>query len=132
MNIATLVSRLETVSGLSGKVAVGSPMQTDSLATGPAVWISDITEGAGSNQRTNAPALQRVEVRVGITASAATLSALMTLRDSIRAKLVDYQMSEPGDPMTYRTGRMEFLDPGIVLWRDEFSYSYYYDMLEVA
>ena len=130
MNIDGIVTQLETVTGLSGKVAVGQPATTDSLGNGPTCWITDISESAGPNTRVNAPALQRIDARLGITLAGADLDAVLTMRDAVRSALIDYQPDAPGDPITYRAGRMEFLDPGIVLWRDEYAWTQYLDLLE--
>lgn len=132
MNIDGIVTQLETVEGLSGKVAVGQPATTDSLGNGPTCWITDISESAGPNTRVNAPALQRIDARLGITLAGADLDAVLTMRDAVRSVLIDYQPDAPGDPITYRAGRMEFLDPGIVLWRDDYAFAFYYDGLEAA
>ena len=130
MNIDGIVTQLETVTGLSGKVAVGQPATTDSLGNGPTCWITDISESAGPNTRVNAPALQRIDARLGITLAGADLDAVLTMRDAVRSALIDYQPDAPGDPITYRAGRMEFLDPGIVLWRDEYTWTQFLDLLE--
>lgn len=132
MNIAGLVTRLQTVTGLSGKVVVGLPPQTDSLSTGPKVWITDISETASPSTRINQPSIQRIECRIGVVTTGADLTAILPLRDSIRATLIDYTPETSGDPIGYRAGRMEFLDAGITVWRDEFAYSYYVDLLEAA
>jgi hypothetical protein len=131
MNIDGIVTQLETVEGLNGKVVVGQPATTDSLGNGPTCWITDISESAGPNTRVNAPALQRIDARLGITLAGADLDAVLTMRDAVRAALIDYQPDAPGDPITYRAGRMEFLDPGIVLWRDEYTWTKFLDLLEV-
>ena len=129
MNIDAIVTQLETVTGLNGKVAVGQPAQTDSLSSGPTCWITDISESAGPNTRVNAPALQRIDARLGIVLAGADLDSVLATRDAVRSALIDFQPDAPGDPITYRAGRMEFLDPGIVLWRDEYSFAFYYDGL---
>ena len=130
MNIDGIVTQLQTVEGLSGKVAVGQPATTDSLGNGPTCWITDISESAGPNTRVNAPALQRIDARLGITLAGADLDAVLSMRDAVRSALIDYQPDAPGDPITYRAGRMEFLDPGIVLWRDEYTWTQFLDLLE--
>lgn len=130
MNIDAIVTRLESVTGLAGKVAVGQPAMTDSLGTGPMCWITDLSESAGDNTRVNSPALQRIEARLGLTMGSADINALLTLRDAIRISLVDFAPTENGDPMTYRAGRLEFLDPGYVLWRDDYTFAFYFDQLE--
>ncbi len=130
MNIDGIVTQLETVEGLDGKVAVGQPATTDSLGNGPTCWITDISESAGPNTRVNAPALQRIDARLGITLAGADLDAVLAMRDAVRSALIDYQPDAPGDPITYRAGRMEFLDPGIVLWRDDYTWTQYLDLLE--
>lgn len=131
MNLAAIVTQLETVTGLSGRVAVGSPTQMENVGDTPIAWISGLTETASSNPRVNSPAIQRIDTRVEITIGAKTLSEVQTTRDGVRAALVDFQPEAPGDPMEFRNSRMEFIDPGWVLWRDDYSYSYYYDKLEV-
>lgn len=130
MNIDGIVAQLETVSGLSGKVVVGLPPQTDSLASGPSVWITDLAESAGPNTRVNAPALQKIEVRLGLVMGTATLDDLLPLRDAVRDAIIDFQPESNGDRITYRAGRMEFLDAGYTVWRDEYAYSFFFDHLE--
>jgi hypothetical protein len=132
MNIDGIVTQLETVEGLSGKVVVGLPPETASLANGPTVWITDLAETAGANQRINAPALQRIEVRLGLVMGTATLDDLLPLRDAVRDAIIDYLPESNGDPITYRAGRMEFLDAGYTVWRDEYAYSFYFDHLEAT
>ena len=132
MNIDAIVTQLETVTGLTGKVAVGQPAQTESLSTGPTCWITDISESAGPNTRVNAPALQRIDTRLGIVLAGVDLDSVLTRRDAVRSALIDFQPDAPGDPITYRAGRMEFLDPGIVLWRDEYEFAFYFDALEAT
>jgi hypothetical protein len=131
MNIDGIVTQLETVTGLSGKVVVGLPPQTDSLSSGPKVWITDIAETASPSGRINQPSIQKVDCRIGIVTSGADLTEILPLRDGIRTTLIDYQpeTQASGDPLSYRAGRMEFLDAGYVVWRDEFSYTYYVDLL---
>ena len=130
MNIDGIVTQLETVEGLSGKVAVGQPATTDSLGNGPTCWITDISESAGPNTRINAPALQLIDARLGITLAGADINDVLAMRDAVRLALIDFEPSVPGDPITYRAGRLEFLDPGIVLWRDEYTWTQYLDLLE--
>ena len=130
MNIDGIVTQLETVAGLSGKVAVGQPATTDSLGNGPTCWITDLSESAGPNTRVNAPALQLVDARLGITLAGADINAVLAMRDAVRLALIDFEPNVPGDPITYRAGRLEFLDPGIVLWRDEYTWTQYLDLLE--
>lgn len=130
MNIGGIVAQLETVTGLDGKVVVGLPPQTDSLSSGPTVWITDLAESAGPNTRVNAPALQKIEVRLGLVMGTATLDALLPLRDAVRDAIIDFQPESTGDRITYRAGRMEFLDAGYTVWRDEYAYSFYFDHLE--
>lgn len=130
MNLSAIITQLETVDGLDGKVVVGQPAQTDSLSVGPVCWISDLLETATPNQRVNTPAIQRIEVRLGLTLGAADLDSLLATRDAIRLAMIDFQPDAPGDPLIFRGGRLDFLDPGYVLWRDEYSYSFYIDMLE--
>lgn len=132
MNIGGIVTQLETVTGLSGKVVVGLPPQTDSLSTGAKCWITDISETAGPSLRVNTPSIQKVDCRIGVVLTGADLPSILPMRDSIRTTLIDYQPESSGDPITYRAGRMEFLDAGIAAWRDEFSFTYYVDLLEAA
>jgi hypothetical protein len=56
----------------------------------------------------------------------------LPLRDAIRSALIDYLPESNGDPITYRAGRMEFLDAGYTVWRDEYAYSFYFDRLEAT
>ncbi|MFM2005878.1 MAG: hypothetical protein RLZZ09_1533 [Pseudomonadota bacterium] len=132
MNISGIVTQLETVEGLNGKVVVGLPPETASLSNGPAVWITDLAETAGANPRVNKPAIQRIEVRLGLVMGTATLDDLLPLRDAVRDAIIDYQPESNGDPITYRAGRMEFLDAGYTVWRDEYAYSFYFDHLEAT
>lgn len=132
MNLSAIVTQLETVTGLAGRVTVGTPTQFENVADTPIVWISAAVESAGSNSRTNRPAIQRIEARIEITLGAKTFDEVAETRDAIRAALVDFQPEAPGDPMEFRSSRMEYSDPGWVLWRDEYGYAYYYDKLEQA
>jgi hypothetical protein len=132
MNISGIVTQLETVTGLNNKVVVGLPPETASLATGAKCWITDISETAGPSLRVNTPSIQKVECRIGLVTTGNDLTDILPLRDSIRATLIDYQPELKGDPITYRAGRMEFLDAGITVWRDEFAFSYYVDLLEAT
>ena len=56
-------------------------------------------------------------------------AGVLTTRDAVRNALIDYKPDAPGDPITFRAGRLEFLDPGIVLWRDDYEFSFYFDGL---
>jgi hypothetical protein len=71
-------------------------------------------------------------VRLGLVIGAADLSEVLPLRDAIRSALIDYLPESNGDPITYRAGRMEFLDAGYTVWRDEYAYSFYFDRLEAT
>lgn len=132
MNLFGIVTRLESIYDLTGKVEVGLPPQTDSLSLGPRCWISDISETASPSGRVNTPSIQRVVCTVGIIITGSGITDILNLRDSVRLALIDFQPDAPGDPMIYKSGRMEFLDAGIVVWRDEFSFTYYVDLLEAA
>lgn len=130
MNISGIVTQLETVSGLNGKVVVGQPAQTDSISSGPACWISDLTETAAPSGRISQPSIQRVECRLGLLLGNVSLDTIVSLRDAVRLAMIDFQPIAPGDPIQFRAGRLEFSDAGFTLWRDEYAYAYYIDMLE--
>lgn len=132
MNLFGIVTRLESIYDLTGKVEVGLPPQTDSLSLGPRCWISDISETAAPSGRVNTPSIQRVTCTVGIIITGSGITEILNLRDSVRLALIDFQPDSPGDPMSYKSGRMEFLDAGITVWRDEFSFTYNVDLLEAA
>ena len=126
MNIDALIARLETVTGLAGRVVVGTPTQLEHVGDDPMAWISGLMESASPNHRVNSPAIQRIDVTAEITLGAKTLDQVQTTRDDVRVALVDFQPEPPGDPMIFRGSQMEFVDPGWVIWRDEYLYSYYY------
>lgn len=132
MNISSIVTQLEGVTGLSGKVVVGQPAQTDSLSSGPACWITDLMESAAPSGRINQPSIQRIESRLGLVLGNVSLDTIISLRDAVRVALIDFQPDAPGDPIQFRSGRLEFSDAGFTLWRDEYAFAYYVDLLEQA
>lgn len=130
MNLSGIVSQIEQVTGLDGNVQIGQPAQLTGINNGLYAWLTDVLETAGPSGRIGCPSIQRIECRIGITIGATDLDTLITARDAVRLELIDYQPeTEPsGDPIQFRAGRLEFLDPGWVGWRDEYSYNYYVDM----
>lgn len=126
MNISAIVTELETIPGMAGKVTVGIPAQMEGLSGAPYVWITSIVEGGGDSPIVG-PVRQRVELRVELTVGARDLNSMLIARDEVWAKMLNFQPDPGYDPITFRIGRMEFGDPGWFLWRDEFRTSYYKD-----
>lgn len=124
MNLSALITQLETVSDLTGKVMVGMPAQLENIGSAPYAWLTNIVETAGGSPVTG-PVRQRVDLRVEITVGAQTLDGMLSVRDDIRAALIGFQIDGGHDPMTFRAGRMEFADPGWNLWRDDYATAYY-------
>jgi hypothetical protein len=130
MNLSGIVSQMEQVEGLSGNVQIGQPATLAGINNGLYGWLTDVLETAGPSSRIGCPSIQRMECRIGITLGATDLDTLIAARDAVRINLIDYQpeAGSSGDPLQFRGGRLDFLDPGWVLWRDEYAYSYYIDM----
>ena len=130
MNLDAIVTVLDNLEGLTGNVKIGQPAQIEGIANGPFVWITDAMESAPPSERINTPSIQRIECRVGLAIGATTFADMAEIRETVRWALIDlYPDGEPGDPMAYRGGRLDFVDPGWAVWRDEYSYAYYVDML---
>lgn len=128
MNLSGIVSQIENVEELDGQVQIGQPAQLTGISNGLYAWIVDVMEAAQPSGRVNVPSIQRIEVRIAVVIGATTFDAMLTARDAVRIELIDYQPDEQGDPLQFRLGRLEFLDPGWVYWRDEYTYSFYLDM----
>lgn len=126
MNIAAIVTQLETIPGLTGRIVVGIPAQMENLAVSPYVWITSIMEGGGDSPILG-PVRQKVELRLELTVGARNLDSMLTIRDQVWAKMLNFQPDSGYEPMAFRIGRMEFGDPGWFLWRDEFRTSYFKD-----
>lgn len=126
MNLSAIVSRLESIPGMTGKVIVGIPAQMESIAIAPYVWITSVVE-SGSESPIVGPVRQRVQLRVELTVGARNLADMNSIRDQVWAKILNFKPDNDYDPMVFRVGRMEFGDPGWFLWRDEFLTAYYRD-----
>ena len=130
MNLDAIVAQLETVTGLAGNVKIGQPAQLESIANGPFVWLTDAMESAPSSTRINQPSIQRIECRVGLAIGATTFADMTSIREAVRWAITDlFPDGEDGDPLQFRGGRLDFVDPGWAIWRDEYAYAYYVDLL---
>jgi hypothetical protein len=98
----------------------------ENLASSPYVWITSVMEG-GSDSPVTGPVRQKVELRVELTVGARNLGTMLDMRDQVWAKMLNFQPDPNYEPMAFRIGRMEFGDPGWMLWRDEFRTSYFKD-----
>lgn len=131
MNLGAIVTQLETVTGLSGNVAIGQPERIEGITSGPYVWLSEAMESSSPSTRINQPSIQRIDCRVGITIGAQTMSDVLSVRETIRWALIDLDPEGTAgcEPLAYRGGQLAFLDPGWTFWRDEYAYAYYVDLL---
>lgn len=123
--LASIVSRLQSIPGMASSVVIGSPAQMESLGSSPHIWITDVSESGGDSPVLG-PVRQRILMRIEVTSGARTLNAMTDLRDAIRSALVNYCPNN-AEPIKFGGGRMEFLDPGWVLWRDDFLTAYFYE-----
>jgi hypothetical protein len=132
MNLSGIVTQLQTISTLAGKVEVGQPAQIEGVGSDPYAWITGIMEEAAPSGRVNVPSIQRIAVRLMVTVGASTQTKMLATRDLIRSALVDFypESTAGAEPMEFRSGRMDFLDAGWMTWTDEYSYSYYFDKLQ--
>lgn len=126
MNLAAIVTHLETIPTLAGRVVVGIPAQMESLSAAPYVWVTSVMEGGGDSPITG-PVRQKIELRVELTVGARNLESMLDIRDQVWASMLNFQVDSGHEPMAFRIGRMEFGDPGWFLWRDEFRTSYFKD-----
>jgi len=117
--LEAIVERIDATMGLTGGCEVGMPAQLESLSTVPMAWITNVIETAGNSPVTG-PVRQRLELRVEVTVGARTLGSMLGARDAIRDSLLSYIVNSDYEPMIFRSGRMEFADPGWCLWRDEY------------
>ena len=96
----------------------------ENLASSPFAWVTSLIEQAGKSP-VSGPVRQLVDLRIEITVGARNLSDMLEVRNASTHALLNFQPDPSYTPMTFRTGRMEFGDPGWFLWRDEYLTSYY-------
>lgn len=126
MIIHEIITQLETVPALMGKVYLGVPAQMESLSQAPYVWVTSINEAGGTSPILG-PVRQRIEYRFELTVGARNADDMETIRNAVKGAMLNFQPIPESDPIIFRAGRMEFGDPGWFLWRDEFRTSYFED-----
>lgn len=123
MKLQEILDQLETVTELAGKIVVGMPERLENIGSAPYAWITNIVQTGGQSPILG-PVREKIELRVEITIGARTLGEMLAVREKLTAALLNFQPDPSYDPIRFRIGRMEFTDPGWVLWRDEFVTGY--------
>lgn len=126
MNTSNLITQIETVNSLKGKVVVGSPAQMEGITSSPYAWITSVTETGGPSPVVG-PVRQRIEARIEITVGARTLGDVESTRDLLKGALVNFQIDNGYEPISFTSGAMVFGDPGWFYWTDEYTTAYWYD-----
>lgn len=126
MIIHEVITKLETIPALMGKVYLGVPAQMESLSQAPYVWVTSIAENGGGSPVLG-PVRQRIEYRFELTTGARNAADMEAIRNAVMGAMLNFQPNAGCDPIIFRAGRMEFGDPGWFLWRDEFRTSYFED-----
>lgn len=123
MKLAEIIAQINTIPELSGKVEVGMPAQLEHIGNTPYCWITNVGETGGDSPITG-PVRQRVVMTMELTIGARNLADTLSIRDKIRVCLLGFAPDPGYELMQFRFGRFEFLDPGWVLWRDEYLTAY--------
>jgi hypothetical protein len=126
MNTSDLITQLETIPGLSGKVALGNPAMMEGITSAPYVWITSINEAGGPSPVVG-PVRQRIEARVEITVGARTVEEMDQTRASVRQALINFQITNGYEPISFSSGGMIFGDQGWFYWSDEYVTAYWHD-----
>jgi hypothetical protein len=138
MKVAGIADRIRTQVPANLVAFVGTALDLASAQEGaiqfPAVFVVELGDDAGENERASGRVIQRVEAQIGVVIAMQDLNrlrgergqdALEDVRAAIRAALLAWEPEAGADPMTFAQGRLLEWNEFALWWQDAYITAHY-------